>query len=412
MQAIVDTLARRLDRAVAIDDRHSRLLAYSSHAGAVDDVRKESILSRRAPEKAWAWAAKFDIANASGPLRLKGNAKLKMDARVCAPIRVQGALIGYLWLIDPDLTLTDEDLVVAAAAAVDAGVVLHREQLVSELELGRERELLRDLLADEAGLREHAASELVESELFAAGERVVVAVVRPVTPDGGALDDGGRLCVGVALERVRRILSPRRRLQLVRPDHGLIVMSADDSALPAGGIPEVGSELRKALLAAVPAERSGWDAYVGIGDEQRSLADAATSYEHALETVRVAQIVPRFGKVASWSKLGIYRMLSRFPVEELASEALPPGLVRLFQADGGELLADTLERYLDLASDAQAAAASLSLHRASLYYRLHKIEELAGVTLKDGEQRLALHLGLKLARLAGLRPEEWSPTSA
>jgi DNA-binding PucR family transcriptional regulator len=98
-------------------------------------------------------------------------------------------------------------------------------------------------------------------------------------------------------------------------------------------------------------------------------------------------------------------MLSRFPVEQLRSEALPPGLMRLFEADGGESLAETLERYLDLASDAKAAAASLSLHRASLYYRLHKIEELTGVTLKDGEQRLALHLGLKLARLAGLRPE-------
>jgi hypothetical protein len=221
LQAIVDTLARRLDRAVALDDRTSRLLAYSSHAGSVDDVRKESILSRRAPEKAWAWASKFDIESAAGPVRIKGNARLKMDARVCVPIRAQENLLGYLWLIDPGLTLTDEDLDVATAAAADAGAVLYREQLVGELELGRERELLRDLVAEEAALREHAASELVENELFAACDRVVVLVVRPVPLDGGPLDDRVRTSIGGALEKVRRVLSPRRRLQLIRPDHGL-----------------------------------------------------------------------------------------------------------------------------------------------------------------------------------------------
>ena len=43
----------------------------------------------------------------------------------------------------------------------------------------------------------------------------------------------------------------------------------------------------------------------------------------------------------------------------------------------------------------------MRLHRTSLYYRLQRVEELAGTDLKDGGERLALHLSLKLARLAG-----------
>jgi DNA-binding PucR family transcriptional regulator len=66
-------------------------------------------------------------------------------------------------------------------------------------------------------------------------------------------------------------------------------------------------------------------------------------------------------------------------------------------------LVDTLEAYLDRAGDAKATAEALSLHRATLYYRLNRIEEITGARLKTGEDRLALHLGLRLARLSGLR---------
>ena len=63
----------------------------------------------------------------------------------------------------------------------------------------------------------------------------------------------------------------------------------------------------------------------------------------------------------------------------------------------------TLEAYLDLAGDARATAEALSLHRATMYYRLNRIEEITGARLKTGDDRLALHLGLRLARLSGLR---------
>jgi PucR-like helix-turn-helix protein len=46
----------------------------------------------------------------------------------------------------------------------------------------------------------------------------------------------------------------------------------------------------------------------------------------------------------------------------------------------------------------------LSLHRGTLYYRLRKAERIAGVDLRSGCDRLALHLGFKLARLIGLYP--------
>ncbi len=43
----------------------------------------------------------------------------------------------------------------------------------------------------------------------------------------------------------------------------------------------------------------------------------------------------------------------------------------------------------------------MNLHRTSLYYRLQRVEQLAGTNLKDGNERLSLHLALKVARLTG-----------
>ena len=71
----------------------------------------------------------------------------------------------------------------------------------------------------------------------------------------------------------------------------------------------------------------------------------------------------------------------------------------------------TLETFLDNAGDVQRTASELFVHRTTLYYRLQRIEELTGADLADGNARLALHLGLKLARLNGRRRENRAEAS-
>ena len=68
------------------------------------------------------------------------------------------------------------------------------------------------------------------------------------------------------------------------------------------------------------------------------------------------------------------------------------------EQDTGELV-DTLETYLDCSGDTTRTAAQLRVHRSTLYYRLGRIESLGAIDLRDGQQRLELHLGVKLRRL-------------
>jgi hypothetical protein len=67
-QQLVDGLAMRLKRAVAIDDREVRLVAYSSHEGvAVDPLRQYSILNRRVPLEVVQYVHKHAL-NSSAPV--------------------------------------------------------------------------------------------------------------------------------------------------------------------------------------------------------------------------------------------------------------------------------------------------------------------------------------------------------
>lgn len=402
LQALVDSLGRRVKRAVAIDDPHMRLLAYNSHFGHLDTVRTASILRRKAPARAIAWVNSLGIRDAMAPMRIPQNPRLGMDARICAPVRCQGHLLGYVWLVETHPPLSEEDLEIVDAAAQVAGEILHRERLLAELERGRERELLRDLLSDQPQVSQHAAYELVEAKLLVPVHSVAVLVIRPVRP-GRGLDDAELVSIGLALDQVRRTVSPRHCLHLVRPDHALFVVGADAPSLRPGGVARLARQLSDAVAVQL-SDEGGWSCLVGVGETQPRLADAAISYEQARQAVRVAEIITSFRPVAMWSELGVYRMLLQFPVEQLTSRVLHPGLLELFREPDAAPLIQTLECYFDSGCDAKRTASDLRLHRASLYYRLHKIEQITGVSLRSGDDRLALHLGLKLACLAGILP--------
>jgi len=61
-------------------------------------------------------------------------------------------------------------------------------------------------------------------------------------------------------------------------------------------------------------------------------------------------------------------------------------------------LLDTLEAYLAAGGRKAQAARALHLERQSLYLRLHRIEELLGVSLEDEDAVLGLHLALRALR--------------
>ena len=399
LQRIVDAVASRVGRAALVEDRHQQVIVYSAQDEPLDPVRRSSILTRHAPPEVVARLRAAGLHRARRPVRTPAAPDLGLLPRVCLPIRHHDLLLGFLWFIDADGTMSDADIRTAARAADEVSRVLHRADLLGDLAAEREADAARALLSDTAETRERAAKELLADGLVADDGPVTALAVQPVGGDvtGGVTGDAVRAALEDALVLTRRWYGVRSALHLVRRDHGTLLVCGDAPARRSAAL--VAGHLAGGLRAAarrLPAVRR---VVVGLGEAYPALADAAGSYREAVRSARVAARLPALGDVARWSELGVYRVLSMVDPPDVP--AVHPGLPRLLDADGGQVLADTLETYLDLAGNAHATAERLQLHRTTLYYRLQRVEQLAGTDLKDGHERLCLHLALKLARLTG-----------
>jgi hypothetical protein len=394
LQRIAESLASRLGRSVAIDDPQFRLLVHTPHGGeVVDRLRVESIMQKALRADVVDWNLSHGLATATAPVRVPAHEDFGFIPRICVPVRRQGVLLAYLWLLG---SVTDTDLDQAVESANAAGEVLYRERLLGELRRDREQGLLHDLLAAERRVREDAARRLVAGGDLPEGAETAVFELQVQTAE----DRDGGVAAEVALRRVARRLSPLHGLWTGCGRAGGVLLVAGRRPLEPARLAAIAEDLRAETVAAV-----GEDAIVGVGvgSVVAAIEMAHESRERAQSALRVAARVRRFGAVVAWDSLGIYRLLVRLRRDQFGADAVPDGLVRLLETDHSGVLGETLEVYLDEAGRAAAAIERLQIHRTSLYHRLNRIEEITGMSLSSGEDRLALHLGVKLVRLGGPR---------
>ena len=400
LQQLVDSVAAKLSRPAIVEDRRQRLVAYSRHSEPIDAVRHASILQRCVSAEVMAWLRGFELAKARGPVRTPENLILGMLPRVCVPIRHRDLLLGYLWFVDEEESMSAEQLALAETAAQGFALALYREVLAGELASSRETEAIRNLLLSESDAQAYAARTLIDGGHFEPSLGVVVLVARPVLARDVMPDDHVRLAVEHALVNIRHELPARHALHLVSYSHGLLLFGTEGEAAEPT-VDHCVSQLDQALQSTSSGLEEASSFVIGIGRPRSCLVDARGSYLEASQAARIAALIPDVGRIARWSQLGIYRVLAQVSNSDLGELVLHPGLERLLADPEAAPLLQTLETYLDLAGNALATSERLKLHRTSLYYRIQRLEHLAETDLKDGNERLSLHLGLKLARLTG-----------
>ncbi|MFE3829366.1 PucR family transcriptional regulator [Streptomyces sp. NPDC059092] len=396
LQRIAESLAERLGRSAAIDDARLRLLAHSSHQGKVDRVRAESVL-RRAVPKVVAEHVYACRDGATGLFFVTPREDLGLDdGRIGHPIIHQGALLGFVWLLTSEGPVEGEHHNAARGAASDAALIMHRDYLQAGLDRDREHALIKQLFDDADAQRSAAAAEIIEERLFGAGSYAVL--VAEIDLPGGHATDGHQLALASGLAAVRSRRAPQSVLTFERRNQAILITAEPLGPSARDELIALGGSLRDAVAAASDAD----ECWVGIGRSRSDLAEVTSSYDEALRTIRICRRVRTLDPVTPVERLGVYELLGQVPESTLRS-MLHPGLrVLMEQGSRADSLIQTLETFLDSAGDVKTASERLFAHRTSLYYRLRRIQELTGLDLSNGDDRLIAHLGLKIARLIDL----------
>ncbi|MGW1883107.1 PucR family transcriptional regulator [Streptomyces sp. NPDC001970] len=404
-QELVDEISGLLGAPATLENRDFELIAFGAHDSdddsAMDPVRTRSILTRKSTPAVRAWFEDFGIARATGPVRIPAapEAGVFRD-RICLPVRHRGIVLGYVWLLDAEPGPTPARLAAAMEVTERIGGLLADEERAGT-DLSRE---FRAVLTAERGWQYDMAVAALRSALgpTADGLHAVVCVApwpSEDAPSARTVPGASALCT------VQWATAARRVPAVPGPAPGQNGAGSDAAA--AQPVPDGGHALAALVrlrasdvLAPVVTAANrlsgtvGGGAVAGVALPRRGVGDLNTSWREAASAARAATAQPRLGPVADWASIGPYRLLTALP----QAPSPDPAVVPLLTPAHAEL-ARTAEVFLDCAGQAGRAASTLGIHRQTLYYRLSRVEQLTGLDLDVGEDRLLLHMALKAARL-------------
>ncbi|MFH8490997.1 PucR family transcriptional regulator [Streptomyces longisporoflavus] len=392
LQRLVEELAAKLRRSVVVDDPLVRFICSSRHFEDADPVRIRSLLQGRADSEIIRYVLDQGVAQWTKPGFIAGRDDLGLLTRYCVPLRERGHLLGLLMVVSPDGRLTPRETEAIARTSARVAAQMYAEHAAADADEAQERELLSALLGASATARNTARERLRDSGVLPNAGHAVVTVVQ-VAPSP---EPPGQVEVALrgALEGLTR----------TRSAHGLLTVGAERAVLlQVGDRPVSARELTEQSLRVIEALDTFLDAsaapVLGIGGRQSGVADAWTSYEQAVVAARAARRMPRLKRVGDWEELGEFAVLLQLPDHALNDSLLPKPLRTLLEAAGGQRLEETLRSFLEHAGSIPRTAEALQIHRTSLYYRLRQIQEVTGLDLDSGADRLVLHLGLRVRDL-------------
>ncbi|ABG94970.1 possible transcriptional regulator [Rhodococcus jostii RHA1] len=380
IQVFVDDLADTLGRSVAVDNPRFELLCASAQTGPIDQIRVTAIIDRAPPRPPLPWMLSLGVATSTTPLRLPRNDEYGMLPRVCFPIRFEALLLGYLWLFDQppvsDAAMAEADRTVMALAPL--------------------------LASDDTEIRERA-DDLARILTAALTRETADAAVQEAI-DRDYLTTRGGLVVHVASLRPRRSRTPSDRhgrdlpLELARRQftRPFLARYIDDQLVTVTKIatPGENGEFESTLIRT--ARSAGYE----VTAAGTAPADTPTEVE---ESTRRAEFAAAFSSphkgrrgFRRWDELGTWRLLYGRPIRADTVKEISEDAALILRTGSTEHW-QTIIAYLDAGRRVDTTCEALSIHRATLYYRLNRIRELLGAeALDDGWRATALHIALKL----------------
>jgi hypothetical protein len=391
--ALANAISELLDAPVTIEDRSSRVLAFSSRQDEADPGRIATVLGRQVPERYTRMLEERgifrELYRSREPIYMEFDDDLLPRSAVA--VRAGDEILGSMWAAVRG-PLSDERQQAFGEAAKIVALHMLRRRAGSDVQ----RRLRADLLATVLEGGRDAAE--AAGRLGVASERLcVLAAELRNGPDAPAPGE------------VARLEAERRRMADALAVHVAAIHPYSAAALVGGVVYAVlplhadgqEAELRALRVAESFLARSAnrQVANIGVGRLATTLAEVTRSRADADRALRVLRARGAGGTVTRFASVHFESLLLQLG-DLVAADAQPPTgpyepLVA-YDAEHGTDLVPTLSAYLDAFGDVNAAAAAVHVHPNTFRYRLRRLVEISGLDLADPEARLAVMLQLRL----------------
>ncbi len=151
-------------------------------------------------------------------------------------------------------------------------------------------------------------------------------------------------------------------------------------------------EIANTIVATINAEAMR-DVKVSFGTMVSELKDVSKSYKEAKMALDVRRIFYDEKSVASYSALGIGRLIYQLPVnlckifiEEIFGENIP--------SDLDDEILNTINKFFENNLNVSEASRQLFVHRNTLVYRLEKLQKSTGLDLRNFDDALTFKIAL------------------
>ncbi|MDR8414394.1 helix-turn-helix domain-containing protein [Nonomuraea sp. 3-1Str] len=378
--ALADSLADAVGGAVTIEDRLSRVLAYSRSQQAGDPARVETILARQVPDRLrnlfHARGVTAHLAAVDEPVFVEPDPEHGLAGRMVVAVRAGRELLGSVWV------MCATPLAGARRAALADGartVALHllRSRASADLERQVESDLVIRLLEGSAD-----AATVVSQLGLPHGAMRVIAVRAYIATERHA-------ALLLAFERATTGFG------WSRPGRSTLLGNTIYTILP-GEQPDAAREWVSALQAALPAQVRV-AAGIGAAAEAAELPAGRQEADECLalhETRDPRTTPPAYDE--SWDDILLQRLRVAARTGRTPARGPVSALRRHDTLHATQYVA-TLRAWLEAQGDPAVAAERLGVHRNTVRNRLRKMSEVTPLDLGDARQRLAMIIGLAAA---------------